>query len=244
MEDWFRMIRAGGQLSAAAANELREAGFVVISGPVAPERLRRVAAAYDAAMDSGSAADVKVARTTTRMYDFVNRSPEFDDVYLYPPLLEACCEVIGAPFKLSSVLGRTLRPRSVAQDLHVDIQRNAEDLPMAGFILMLDEFRPDNGATRFVPGSHRWPGVPEDVMHDRQAGYEGEVLACGRAGSMIVFDGSVWHGHTANTCDEARRSIQGYFVRREARSGIDLRARMRPETMARIGALARYLLML
>jgi hypothetical protein len=227
---------------ALAAKELRDAGFVVILGPVSAERLQRFAAAYDAAMQSGNEADVKVARTTTRLYDFVNRGAEFDDLYVYPPLLEACRHVIRVPFKLSTVLGRTLRPHSAAQDLHIDIKRDSEDLPMVGFILMIDDFRPDNGATRFVPNSHMWPEVPEEVTRDLQADYDGQVLACGRAGSLIIFNGSVWHGHTANATNEARRSIQGYFVRREVRSGIDLPARMRPETLARVGPLARYVL--
>jgi ectoine hydroxylase-related dioxygenase (phytanoyl-CoA dioxygenase family) len=33
---------------------------------------------------------------------------------------------------------------------------------------------------------------------------------------MIIFDAAVWHGHTANSTSKARRSIQGYFVRRGA----------------------------
>ncbi len=242
MDEWFSMISAGRQLPAFAAKELQDAGFVVIPGPVSAERLPRFAAAYDAAMLSENGADLKVASTTTRVYDFVNRSAEFDELYIYPPLLEACCHVIGVPFKLSTTLGRTLRPYSAAQDLHVDIKRDSKDLPTVGFILMIDEFRPDNGATRFVPNSHTWPGVPEEVTHHLQADLDGQVLARGRAGSMIIFNGSVWHGHTANATAEARRSIQGYFVRREARSVIDLPARMRPETVARIGPLARYVL--
>ncbi len=242
MDKWFNMISAGTHFPRLAAKELQDAGFVVIPGPVSAERLPQFAAAYDATMNFGNEADLKIGRTTTRMFDFVNRGAEFDDLYVYPPLLDACRHVIGAPFKLSSTLGRTLRPHSPAQDLHVDIKRDSEDLPMVGFILMIDGFRSDNGATRFVPNSHTWLGVPEEVAHDLKAHYDGETLACGPAGSMIIFNGSVWHGHTANTTAEARRSIQGYFVRREVRSGIDLPDRMLAETMARIGPLARYVL--
>jgi ectoine hydroxylase-related dioxygenase (phytanoyl-CoA dioxygenase family) len=113
---------------------------------------------------------------------------------------------------------------------------------MVGFILMVDEFRSDNGATRFFPGSHRWSTIPGSLIKDRSADHEEQVLACGPAGSVIVYNGSVWHGHTANSSGESRRSIQGAYIRREARSGVDLSARMRPETLARIGPLARYLL--
>ncbi len=242
MDDWFNTISTYRNFSTHTAKELQDKGFVIIPGPVTTERLSRFVAAYDAAMSSANTADMKIGCTTMRVSDFVNRGSEFDDVYIFPPLLEACCHSIGAPFKLSSSFGRTLQPHSVAQDIHVDIRRDSGDQPMVGFILMVDEFRSENGATRFVPGSHLWPEVPEQVIDNRQAEYKGEVLACGPAGSIIIFNGGIWHGHTANVTDAPRRSIQGYFVGREARSGIDLSARMLPETLARIGPLARYVL--
>ena len=107
---------------------------------------------------------------------------------------------------------------------------------------VLDDFRPDNGATRFVPSSHRWPAVPEDRLPNCHAAHNDEVIACGVAGSLIIFDASIWHGHTANTASTARRSIQGYFIPRAARSGFDLIRRMRAETLERLSPLARYVL--
>ena len=104
---------------------------------------------------------------------------------------------------------------------------------MVGFIFMVDEFRSDNGATCFVPGSHLRHAIPA---------HEDHVLACGPVGSLVVYNGSVRHGHTANVSAEPRRSIQGAYLRRKARAGIDLRARMRPETLVRIGPVAKYLL--
>ena len=52
----------------------------------------------------------------------------------------------------------------IAPDVHVQLRHRRMRWPLAGFILMIDEFRPDNGATRFVPGSHQWANDPEDVM--------------------------------------------------------------------------------
>jgi ectoine hydroxylase-related dioxygenase (phytanoyl-CoA dioxygenase family) len=143
---------------------------------------------------------------------------------------------------LSAMHARTLRPRLPAQNLHVDFERDSHGWTMVGFIFMVDEFRNNNGATRFVPGSHLWSDVPHELHDDPKADYPGQVLACGPAGSMIVFNGSVWHGHTVNRSDEPRRSIQGAYIRREAQSGIDLPGRMRPETLSRISPLAKYLL--
>jgi ectoine hydroxylase-related dioxygenase (phytanoyl-CoA dioxygenase family) len=239
MDDWFSIVGAGCELPAHALQDLQDAGFVVIPGPVSPHGLARLAAAYDSAIASADPDDVSVGSSTTRVHDFVNRGPEFDELYLYQPVLEACCHIIGQPFKLSTMLARTLRPYARLPALHVDFKRDMDGWPMIGFILMVDEFRSDNGATRFVPGSHKWATIPDDLMNSAPAHYEGQVVARGQAGSIVIYNGSVWHGHTANTSGKPRRSIQGAYIRRDARS---LPPRMRPETLARIGPLAEYLL--
>jgi hypothetical protein len=244
MDDWFSTLAAGSELPVDAALELRERGFVVLPGAVPPDRMQRLADAYAAAVASAAGDDVRVGSTTTKVSDFVNRGAVFDDLYVFPPLLEACCRVIGRPFKLSSLQARTLRPRSHAQELHVDVPRGSADWPLLSFILMVDAFRPDNGATRFVPGSHRWTGTPADTMPDPRAHHDGQVLALGDAGSLLVFDGSTWHGHGANTSRGPRRSLQGAFIPRDGRAATDFAARMLPGTRARLGPLARHVLAL
>jgi ectoine hydroxylase-related dioxygenase (phytanoyl-CoA dioxygenase family) len=232
------------ELSADAASELHHRGFVVLPAPAPYERMERLADAYTAAVSSAAESDLKIGSTTTRVSDFVNRGEAFDALYIFPPLLDACCRVIGRPFKLSSLQARTVRPLVPAQDLHVDVQRDSFDWPLLGFILMVDAFQPDNGATRFVPGSHHWRSTPAETMSDLRADYAGQTLACGEAGSLLVFNGSTWHRHTANTTSSPRRSIQGAFIPREGRAGTDFAARMSLETRARLGPAARYVLAL
>lgn len=195
-------------------------------------------------MARASGPDFKIASTTTRMSDLLNCGPVFWDIYLYPPLLEACSRIIGEPFKLSSFLARTLRAGTQAQELHADLPRDSKDAPLLGFILMIDPFQKENGATRFVPKSHIWNDLPTDRLPNAQETYAGEVLACGERGAMIIFNGAVWHGHAANTTAGARRSVQGYFVRRNAQSGFDFRNRLMLEARTRMSPLGRYLLSL
>lgn len=241
MDVWYRAIEEASDLPPEAARQLRELGFVVVPGPAIPGGSGRLSEAYDRAVRTADPADVSI-RSSTRVHDFVNRGPEFDSFYIYPPVLAACCRIIGGPFKLSTMLARTLEPGTPAQPLHVDIKHRADGWPLACFIVMVDEFDAENGATRFVPGSHLLSGEPGEVMQDPAGPYEGEVLACGPAGSVILFNGSVWHGHTANRSGESRRSIQGAFVPRDARAAMNQRARLRPETSHRIGDLAKYVL--
>jgi len=242
MKDWFDEISATCELPAEAAYELQHRGFTVLPGAVPLENLARLTAAYDAAVSSAAEGDLKVGGTSTRVNDFVNRGQEFDALYVFPALLKACCRVVGRPFKLSSFHARTLRRNSRPGELHTDVQRNSVDWPLLSFIFMVDEFRPDNGATRFVPESHHWVCAPQDRLPDLRAHYDDQVLACGPAGSLLIFNGSVWHDHSANTSGKVRRSLQGAFIPRDGNAGTNFAARMQAETRARLSPLAQYVL--
>jgi len=194
--------------------EFIESGFVTLQRAIPPSRVAEICVAYDEIMEPSSSPEFKVGSTTDRRH--FGSEIALEDVSGYPLLLEICGQVICHPIKMRSLLGRTLRPRSPAQALHADIARDCADAPVVGFILMLDAFTPANGATRFIPRSQGWPDVPSDRLKDPRLDCEGEVLACGAAGSLIIFNPSVWHGHTANITPQARRSIQGYFGRGNA----------------------------
>jgi Phytanoyl-CoA dioxygenase (PhyH) len=242
MDAWFNTLLETRALTNDAVRALDEDGFIVIEGPIAAAVLPQLAAAYDASVANADPADKGDGRTgsTTRVHDFVNRDSVFDGLYVSAPVLDACCRIIGRPFKLSTMHARTLNPHSPAQGLHADFPREDSDLaaaawPMVGFIFMVDAFTAENGATLFVPGSHRWTS---EVRRD----HPNQMPACGPAGSMIVFNGSAWHGHGANTTGRPRRSIQGAFIRRDATAWLNLPSRMRSDTLARISDLAKYLI--
>ena len=125
MHDRLSANRDGFELSAGACKDLDEAGVTIVPGPVPTGDLAHLGIAFDAAMASAVPDDVKVASSTTRVRDFVNRGPEFDSLYLHPPLLRACSRIIIEPFRLSTMHARTLRPNLPAQDLHVDVARDS-----------------------------------------------------------------------------------------------------------------------
>jgi len=237
----YQALAMQSHLPADAAARLRDDGFVVIQGPPTPGGIEQLSTAYDRAVAAADPVDIRVS-SSTRVTDFVDRGPEFDCIYVFSPLLAACCSIIGRPFKLSGTRARTLEPGAPVEELHVDVKPRADGWPIVGFILMVDAFDAENGATRFVPGSHRTLRDPIAFMDERRTVREDEVLACCAAGSIIVFNGSVWHGHTANRSPRRRRSLQGHFIPRDARSSVDHAASVRPEVLERIGNLGRYVL--
>jgi hypothetical protein len=243
--DWHHIIASESHLSPDAARQLRDSGFVVLPGPIIPGGCEQLSRAYDRAIAAADPSDMHISRTgtSTRINNFVNRGPEFDSIYIYPPLLSACCQIIGSPFKLSGMRARTLHASAPAEGLHVDVKHQADGWPLVGCILMVDAFTAENGATRFVPGTHLQSREPGEVMNNPNDDHPEQVLACGPAGSIVIFDASVWHGYTANKSNTPRRSIAAHFVPRNAQASPDDPSQQtRPETLLRIGDLAKYVL--
>jgi len=71
---------------------------------------------------------------------------------------------------------------------------------LTNVIWALSDFRRENGATRVVPGSHRWDD-------DREPDETQFVQAEMPAGSVMIYLGSTFHGAAANTTGEPRTGI-------------------------------------
>lgn len=112
---------------------------------------------------------------------------------------------------LGSLNSRIVRPGDGYQDLHSDIpvyMLNMDTPVMMNTVWMLDDFSPEIGGTRVVPGSHKsgLGGPPEgfDVVH--------EIQPTAPAGSVIVFNGQCWHGGGANTTEDCNRhALFGHY---------------------------------
>jgi ectoine hydroxylase-related dioxygenase (phytanoyl-CoA dioxygenase family) len=136
------------------------------------------------------------------------------------PLLLALCDRILAPscarYQLN--LGHLLQrgPGSDEQWLHrdeavwSDVPKPAPELQLATVIAFVD-FTRDNGATRIVPGSHRWPDrelLPaEQITAGRVPTPEEIAYAEMPAGSAVVYTGGTIHAGGANVTDIPRRGV-------------------------------------
>jgi len=199
-------------------------GFAIVSGPFRPAGLAHVIEAYDRAVAAARPDEVKIGSTSVRIDGLLGRAPKLAAILSHPPLLSAAAALIGGPFKLSAFHARSISAGAGAQTMHQDVAPGRDGWPLLGFIFMVDAFTEENGATRFLPGSADLAELPDTAPNIEQA--------CGPAGSMLLFDGSVWHGHGANLTSRCRRSVQGALIPKAARSAVDHRRTLRPKIWA------------
>jgi len=193
-------------------SELKRHGFALIGRELMRPRIEQLRAALDRAIEETPPTDIRIGTLSTRVSGLM-RCSVFESLYMCSHLVEACRLMIGDSFRLSSLHARTVHAGAGPQELHVDFRPGERPFPLVGFVYMIDDFDLRNGATRFVPGSHMWPYIPENASSELLAEAEAKATsATGPAGSLIIFSGTTWHGHGPNLTAAGRRSVQGAFV--------------------------------
>lgn len=226
--------------------ELDEQGYTVFPNVIDATWLASLRDAFEqitAVEGENAGKEVNQVPGIRRLADLVNKGTMFDGIYTHPLVLAAAHRVIGRPFKLHSINGHDPLPGHGQQALHPDWGGNRPDptiFHVMNSLWLLDDMGPDNGATRIVPGSHRWPGTPRDQMSDLKAPHPQEIFVSAPAGSVLVFNSHAWHGSTTNHSQRTRRVYHCAFIAREHPQQTPQRQYLRPETAARLSPAARY----
>jgi ectoine hydroxylase-related dioxygenase (phytanoyl-CoA dioxygenase family) len=141
---------------------------------------------------------------TRRIYRLFAKTRRFDDLATDPVLLGVLDRVLGH-CQLSAPTGIQIGPGEPAQILHRDDSIYPLPEPHGEVVLntmwAFDDFTPENGATRFVSGSHRWEAGRRPTAEDR-------IVQTGMpAGSVAFYTGSIWHGGGANQTEAPRLGV-------------------------------------
>ena len=149
---------------------------------------------------------------TRRIFNLIARGPAFRELVITEPLLSAVEAVLGEGCLLSGTTSMHIGPGETPQLLHPDDGMVTLPRPhpptMVTTLWALTDFTEENGATRFVPGSHKRAGMvptPEE---------QSEVIAATmEAGSVLLINASVWHGGGPNsTTDFERYGLSVQYV--------------------------------
>ena len=168
-----------------------------------------------------------------------NKGQCFRDMIVHPLVDELVGHILGQEFILSTHSANIAKPGGVRMGLHTDqwwmpqpvkpnedylrpseIKRSAVSSfiepdqslgisppVVANCMWMLSDFSKSNGATEVVAGSHLSGAHPNQQDQSMYPILNAEA----KAGTLMVFDGRLWHGTGANTGDSDRLGVLTTF---------------------------------
>lgn len=151
--------------------------------------------------------------SNVRVFYLMELDSIFRELIQHPAALEIAKLVIGPKLLVSNFAANIAKPGSCSMALHSDqslVVPDPWEKPWAvNSIWCLSDVYFENGATLYIPGSHKWKRkheVPENAN---------EMLKpfVAKAGSIIAMDARVWHTSGANiTKDQERALLFGYYT--------------------------------
>jgi ectoine hydroxylase-related dioxygenase (phytanoyl-CoA dioxygenase family) len=227
--------------------QLDEHGWCALRGLMPPFLLMMLRTRIDELFEQEgdrAGSEFKQEPVARRLANLVNKGRVFEEVIVNARVLECVERVLGPRFKLSSLNVRSANPHTDdGQPLHADSGAIADELgySVCNSVWLLDDFTPENGATRMVPGSHLWRKLPHPDFFEP---HPKEQLVLGRAGDVVVMNAHMWHGGTANRTDHPRRAMHVYYTRWDQPQQQYQKKWLAPEVQAHLSPEARRILAL
>ncbi|WP_338466133.1 phytanoyl-CoA dioxygenase family protein [Novosphingobium sp. ZN18A2] len=143
--------------------------------------------------------------SNARVWNVLSRDPVFEELAFSPIAIAYVKALLGWPALLGNISANITGPGGGEMQLHADQIFVPEPWPAnpqgLNVAWCLDDFTDANGATRFVPGSHKLNRAPRED----EAGVETVPMEA-PAGSAVIFESRVWHKTGFNRTADVRRA--------------------------------------
>jgi ectoine hydroxylase-related dioxygenase (phytanoyl-CoA dioxygenase family) len=192
----------------AHAARIARDGYTILENAIEPELVAALNAELLRLEDEYEiepAANPFEGAHTVRIYNLLVHGPLFEQIPVHPNVLPVVERVLDPGCLVSSLSSISIDPGETAQPIHADDQLLPLPKPHVPIVCntmwALTDFTEANGATRLIPGSHLRDHSPTFGEH-----YDSIAAEMPR-GSVLVWNGSLWHGGGANRTDTRRVGI-------------------------------------
>ncbi len=204
-----------------ALDTFEEQGWLVLEDVLEPAAVASAREALLAAADASEARGIPTRMDlldpggrNVRVHDLIEYAPVFAELATHPLVIAHVRALLGEDLMLSNFSANIALPGSRSMTPHNDqstvMPEPWLDRHCMNAIWCLDDIDEGNGATRFLPRSHRYTTFAE-VPTDPRPGMESFRA---RAGSVVLMDGRTWHTSGANTSTDRERALLFAFYSR------------------------------
>ena len=188
--------------------EIEEQGYTILERVIEPALLDAIDArllAIEREQGVVPATNEFEGERTVRLYNLLAHGDPFAQIPIHPAVLPVVEGVLDAGCLISTLSSISIGPEESPQPIHSDDQLIALPRPhppvVCNTMWAITDFSEENGATRLIPGSHLWDTYPEyGKAYD-------SIPAEMPRGSVLVWNGALWHGGGANRSAERRVGV-------------------------------------
>ena len=191
----------------AHVERVRRDGYTIVENAIEPALVDALNAGLERLereREAKPSSNAFEGRNTVRIYNLLAYGTPWDLVPVHENVLPVVEGVLDRGCLVSSLSSIAIDPGEIAQPIHADDMLIPLDKPHRSIVCnsmwALTDFTDANGATRLVPGSHLKPNPVYGGAYET-------VPAEMKKGSVLIWDGALWHGGGANQTDKRRTGI-------------------------------------